>query len=139
MRRNGATVGQQLSCVVEDHEPVAESAPALTPVADDGARRLAVACRGRGARWGMGAVVASRLSPVWQPVTGVGTAALARSFDVLSGCCVVHGSLALRPSTTGMAGSRDSAAREVRCVPSVPRFGHFVDLAATRVESSAEL
>jgi len=42
VRRDALAVGQQLPGVFEDHHAIAEQAPALLGVADDGVRRFAV-------------------------------------------------------------------------------------------------
>jgi hypothetical protein len=47
VRRDACAIGQKLACVVEDHDAIAEQAPALLGVADYGVRRFAVRCRWR--------------------------------------------------------------------------------------------
>jgi hypothetical protein len=44
VRRDGRAVRQELPGVLEDHDAVAEQAPALLRVADNGMRRFAVRC-----------------------------------------------------------------------------------------------
>src|SRR5215831_5058190 len=45
VRCDGRAVGQQFTGVLEDHDAVAEQAPALLGVADDGVRRFAIRIR----------------------------------------------------------------------------------------------
>jgi hypothetical protein len=42
VRRDGLAIGQEFPRVFEDHDAVAEQAPALLGVADNGVRRFAV-------------------------------------------------------------------------------------------------
>jgi len=48
--RDATTVGQQLSGVLEQHDPIAKEAPPLLGVRDDDVCGVAVELRGRGAR-----------------------------------------------------------------------------------------
>jgi len=56
-RRSDVAVRQDLSCVIEDYDPVAEQVPALFGVRGDDAGGIVVGSIGLGTRWRVGALV----------------------------------------------------------------------------------